>query len=1219
MFKKGIVMLKSSASAFSANKLCHFFHCMVLSSTVLISTTSSATEWYWTMDGGGVWDEYSIYFSNWADSAGNTPVSGKPLEGDSAFLVLPYQFSFCDDTGYCYLQPVYVQYQDADNPTLESVAIQGGNVLNQWYGLGVDPANTNLTSNYEYIGGSPYTYTPPPGYHIDPSVGFYPQGEHIQNVGINRVNLNLNIGFTPGSIGRYSLQDAADGYFGTLSVGNFEKIGAEGHGEFEQTGGVHIVESALIIGESITGTGSYHMTGGTLDANIENLGVAGYGEFNQTNGTHTVDKQLNIGLNSGGEGVYNLNGGQLTVRGAETIGNSGTGSFIQTGGTHNAGTLTLGTEAGASGSYELNAGTLNVADTLSLDASGVSSFVQNGGVANVGSVSEFGEMSIGGFSGEYTLNDGLLNVIGLSTIRQNGNFTQAGGEFRSTVLTLRGGVTHNMEGGMLNLGQWDVDGYVNQTGGEATVGFTFTVGSTLYLTPTPARRYILEDTGAIPAPSLTVNGTGIIGDQNVGIFTQRGTGSLATFSNLIVGGGSMTFPGYRTGTYELEDGSLVVNGQATIGSTSSGIFNQTGGTNNVKGDMVVGDQANGWYDLQSATLDVNANMNIGRFGDGTVLNSAGYHIIGGDLLLGTEDSGSGEYMLSNLGVLEVRGNEVIGVAGSSTFDHNGGLNWVDHNLTIENASTYSQSDGITHVGEDLIVRALSSYSLSNDAELEVGRNASFNGTLRNDSIFTVGGNLTLGMGELNNNAELTVTGDLDSSSGVFSHLDGDHTVQGNALVNGYNQEGGDFLISGALTSYSHTMTGGRLEADSHLVNGDFEWTGGEHIITGAMEIGSSGDATIGGAVTLTPGSITIIRTGASFGSLTLQGDSAASTAGIIQNQGALTLEGRSTVTAVGGIEGSGRLIVTGAGLKTINADLRNFVNAQTSVSNTLAEFRGSVLNDSHKLLAPAVFSIDNSGVDFYGHVINRVEVDIDPGIPPEEIVQRAELIIRDSLVQFHDDVTNYGTVRITNSEVRGTIYEGGDYSELITDPSDIYFTTMNFSEKATIQAGPGDRFFIEGDFVNGSLENTLWDTDDASLIFNGVGPQNFYLAGIDIGTDQVGYQDNFAWDELIIGTGVDLSFWDGNVFEGAGLYVGALGLEDGVDTGSLLIDYILSDFNIYYDPTRPENDYLQGLTFALNGDGFLMPSAVPVPPAVWLFGSGLLGLVVIARRKKTTV
>jgi len=33
-------------------------------------------------------------------------------------------------------------------------------------------------------------------------------------------------------------------------------------------------------------------------------------------------------------------------------------------------------------------------------------------------------------------------------------------------------------------------------------------------------------------------------------------------------------------------------------------------------------------------------------------------------------------------------------------------------------------------------------------------------------------------------------------------------------------------------------------------------------------------------------------------------------------------------------------------------------------------------------------------------------------------------------------------------------------------------------------------------------------------------------------------------------------------------------------------------------------------------DGDDLPAVIPIPPAVWLFGSGLLGLVGIARRKK---
>jgi len=40
--------------------------------------------------------------------------------------------------------------------------------------------------------------------------------------------------------------------------------------------------------------------------------------------------------------------------------------------------------------------------------------------------------------------------------------------------------------------------------------------------------------------------------------------------------------------------------------------------------------------------------------------------------------------------------------------------------------------------------------------------------------------------------------------------------------------------------------------------------------------------------------------------------------------------------------------------------------------------------------------------------------------------------------------------------------------------------------------------------------------------------------------------------------------------------------------------------------------------FAYNGGGLVfVPSSVPIPPALWLFGSGLLGLVGLARRKKS--
>ena len=56
--------------------------------------------------------------------------------------------------------------------------------------------------------------------------------------------------------------------------------------------------------------------------------------------------------------------------------------------------------------------------------------------------------------------------------------------------------------------------------------------------------------------------------------------------------------------------------------------------------------------------------------------------------------------------------------------------------------------------------------------------------------------------------------------------------------------------------------------------------------------------------------------------------------------------------------------------------------------------------------------------------------------------------------------------------------------------------------------------------------------------------------------------------------------------------------------------------NLYFTPTGGVGDDNDYLVWAAATEGGEFPSEVPVPAAVWLFGSGLLGLVGIARRRK---
>lgn len=79
--------------------------------------------------------------------------------------------------------------------------------------------------------------------------------------------------------------------------------------------------------------------------------------------------------------------------------------------------------------------------------------------------------------------------------------------------------------------------------------------------------------------------------------------------------------------------------------------------------------------------------------------------------------------------------------------------------------------------------------------------------------------------------------------------------------------------------------------------------------------------------------------------------------------------------------------------------------------------------------------------------------------------------------------------------------------------------------------------------------------------------------------------------------------------------------------GALTYDNVAKTWSLDYSAVVPDGDpsgfggtaydlHLEG-TFTGDITSVIAPAAVPVPAAVWLFGSGLVGLVGVARRKKT--
>jgi hypothetical protein len=220
-----------------------------------------------------------------------------------------------------------------------------------------------------------------------------------------------------------------------------------------------------------------------------------------------------------------------------------------------------------------------------------------------------------------------------------------------------------------------------------------------------------------------------------------------------------------------------------------------------------------------------------------------------------------------------------------------------------------------------------------------------------------------------------------------------------------------------------------------------------------------------------------------------------------------------------------------------------------------------------------------------------------------------KLNIQNSTAAFTGDVTNNGTVHVTNSTVTwGNLTNNG---ALISDPSTQTFINLTEGTNSYIQAAAGDVYQIKGDFINHSTQNTSWNTTAATLSFitGTSSAHTFALAGANMGGS--GSTDNFAWGTLDL-TGQTLALSDGDTGNtGTALYVDKI--LGAVISGMGITNITGTDHTtIYYNPL--DNPYLLDKTYSFVGGGSLTP--IPVPPSLLLLGSGLLGMGLLRRKCK---
>ena len=454
-------------------------------------------------------------------------------------------------------------------------------------------------------------------------------GDFLQAGGLNTVEYELSL-----TNGTYSLRG------GSLEALN-ETIGNSSPGIFFQTGGTNYVSGTLTIGDIAYGT--YDLSGGTLASS--NFSINN-GIFTQHGGTTNNSSFVKIGES----GRYELRGGTFFAN-TVTVGDSGTGGYFgHTGGTGQIDVLSIGWVTGATGTYRLE-GTGFIASPASLTAgveyigsSGTGVFDHYG---SLDSVHTAGMLYIGydtGGNGSYTMHGNVLLTAGDVVVGRagHGTFTQNSGTNRIGAVTI-GGVPVGT--GTLTIG--------GEAGGTGVYSMDPTVGR----------------------PELWAS-TEIIGNYGTGTFTQFG-GTNTVAGDLYLG----RFAG-GSGSYTLSGPSESFNpwgpsppatvlsaANIYVGDGGIGIFEQTGGTNRVGGDLRVGGSGAGTYDQSGGTLYATNLWIGGGTGTGTFIQSGGNNNVSNVLTVGV----NGTYTLSGI---EGPGSPASlitgGILNNGTFNYSGG-------------------------------------------------------------------------------------------------------------------------------------------------------------------------------------------------------------------------------------------------------------------------------------------------------------------------------------------------------------------------------------------------------------------------------------------------------------------------------------------------------------------------------------------------------------------
>ncbi len=677
--------------------------------------------------------------------------------------------------------------------------------------------------------------------------------------------------------------------------------------------------------------------------------------------------------------------------------------------------------------------------------------------------------------------------------------------------------------------------------------------------------YHLSGTGTLVKESYEVK----IGTDGEGYFYQDG-GEFQFSGALYLGDQSNGH-----GVYDMTGGSIVVGpngpGGIVLGEWGGlGKFYQSGGTVDIV-DLTLARQENstGNYSLSgdsSVTLTVDGPVVVGHKGNGTFTQEGGIHTVkNNDLTVGYYSGSSGTYNLID-GELNVQGNEYIGreTGSSGIFNQSGGSHTVTQNLYVD---AFAGSKGVYN---------LSSGSLTVDGDRAVV--GSFgNGEFNQgpDTIYPYYG----GDGGIFKTAGHLILGELEEGTGTYNLYGGILDVGGWTDVGQYgtgvfNQNGGTHTTNGLVLGQSEGSSG------YYELNND-----GMLSVGGAERIGVSGE----GSFKQTNGTheigsdLVLANDVGSTGSYDLQG-------------GDLSVTGYTFV----GMNGEGSFTQTGGTHQALGLTLGQEADGDGKYDLN----DGSLAVGQHEHIG-----LTGNGTITQGEGSHTIGSDLVLG----------------------NETTGNGTFNLKSGtlEVGGNTYVGmngnGTFDQtggMHTVSGDITIAanagstgTYNFSggtltaDNIIINSGG---LFQGAGVVDASFNiqgGTLAPgSSPGSLTINGSFDQTSGILAIELG----GYDQGTDYDFLKILGGdaslagkLEVSLWEGFLPE-VGDTFDILYAKSGIN--GIFGSYLLPE-GWNWDVAYLNLDGLEGLDTVR-----LTANAVPIPDAIWLLGSGLIGLVGIRRR-----